>query len=64
MILTKQFLNQVLEQTVTEYASKVMPIDSINLKYVDKANFLKSVKADPYINLLIQKGVYKDIEKG
>ena len=63
MILTKQFLSQVLEQTTKEYNSKVMPIDKINIRYVDKGSYLEGVITDPYINLLIQKGIYKDIEK-
>ena len=63
MKLTKHFLREVLQETVQEFSEKVVPVkEDVQLKFIDKEEFLESAKQNHLIQLQINAGFYKDFE--
>lgn len=64
MKVTKQFLNEVLEETIEEFNSKVYPLkNKIELQFEDNERFMDNVKSNELIQMQIRMGFYKNIDK-
>lgn len=63
MIINKQYIVNLMEETCSEFNKKVMKTDSVEIKFVDKENFLEDAKKAFTNKLMIDKGIFKDFDR-
>jgi hypothetical protein len=64
MILKKNFINNIFEETLQQFKDLIVEVDNeVAITYQDKEGFMKSVIENPHTKMLIDVGYYKDIDK-
>lgn len=64
MLITKRYLNRVLEETIEEFNKKVYPIDrEVKLEYMEKKEYLMLAANNPINKNLINMGVFRNFNR-